>query len=844
MQMAEPQKATSSAVDSKAKEKISVLDEEIGKDFLNSWKSMSVTEEDAMDFSFGTISKGKEKAFNFEKLDMEFNLDGDFDKLSSFKMDMPDLDFSSPSKKNAKAKEKSKDRGKQQEKNDRFTFSFDFNELDGFDFDSSLSEGDKTCKKIQERKSVASEISEVSKIDQALEDDCITEKLPASKDATNSKAETSKGKADACNSMDDPSPLKAVSTKGIAPGNLVDAQGSRISPEKSVDTGTKETYTSSPLSDREVSLELYDQRSLQSSPMDSLSRNNSNQETVSDMQAKFCSQGRRINTSLAEEQNINNKMISNEGTNQGNLQWKNSILLSESDRDERKGVGGNIPAEINDSQLVEGDIILKDISTASLSGEILDNSAAKKDIQNPISKLPSFSSDRCSKPTVSELTARKDKEAGAIHSRFFRRSEENKSQLHQPSATGKDVSSFNRKRIGDKHLCRTYEKRDDSDGGEAENRRKPVGYSKVSSQESTKGKPVLLQSENNAESSSDIRDGFTADAAQNGGNKLISKSSLQDKAATKGEPVLLRIEKNVSLQANPPNHAEKTEFGVQTSVNPKLQVQKLESIQNSKFLREAHKILKKAPALSSFKSTRTVGTNKDQLSSQRETNSLRNLEQNKNTPGNTSKIVLPVGNAEKQTPKLPSLKRKTLEESNGDLMLLKPLKRLLPSPSESRNPKESSQRVADKEVQNTNKNHMEESTKNILFDHLTSRSEVPREVKVTELEFPSVMEDDGNMEKAEAYGKELEDICNMLKKKHEEAKEILVRAIVNNNNLLMLNHPIFQEKISFPFCLFAVISFSQLTYIAITEVARSFTIKNIRMVQKFAELLISKEIPT
>ena len=39
-------------------------------------------------------------------------------------------------------------------------------------------------------------------------------------------------------------------------------------------------------------------------------------------------------------------------------------------------------------------------------------------------------------------------------------------------------------------------------------------------------------------------------------------------------------------------------------------------------------------------------------------------------------------------------------------------------------------------------------------------------------------------------------ICNMLRKKHEEAKEILVRAIVNNNNLLMLNHPIYDEKIS------------------------------------------------
>lgn len=51
-------------------------------------------------------------------------------------------------------------------------------------------------------------------------------------------------------------------------------------------------------------------------------------------------------------------------------------------------------------------------------------------------------------------------------------------------------------------------------------------------------------------------------------------------------------------------------------------------------------------------------------------------------------------------------------------------------------------------------------------------------------------------------------ICNMLKKKHEEAKEILVRAVVNNNNLLMLNHPIYEAKISFKiFLAFTIIFF-------------------------------------
>lgn len=68
---------------------------------------------------------------NFLFRDIDFNLDDDFGKFSSFKVDMPDLDFSSPAKKDAKAKEKSKEEtnsGKQQEKKDRLAFSFNFNE--------------------------------------------------------------------------------------------------------------------------------------------------------------------------------------------------------------------------------------------------------------------------------------------------------------------------------------------------------------------------------------------------------------------------------------------------------------------------------------------------------------------------------------------------------------------------------------------------------------------------------------------------------------------------------------------------------------------------------------------
>lgn len=62
---------------------------------------------------------------------MDFNLDGDFDKLSSFKVDMPELDFSCSSKKTAKSKERTEENsssGNCEGKKDLFSFSFDFNE--------------------------------------------------------------------------------------------------------------------------------------------------------------------------------------------------------------------------------------------------------------------------------------------------------------------------------------------------------------------------------------------------------------------------------------------------------------------------------------------------------------------------------------------------------------------------------------------------------------------------------------------------------------------------------------------------------------------------------------------
>lgn len=61
--------------------------------------------------------------------DMDFKLDDDFGKISSFNVDMSDLDVSSPVKKTGKPSGKSKEvsaEKKTQGKSDRSTFQFDF----------------------------------------------------------------------------------------------------------------------------------------------------------------------------------------------------------------------------------------------------------------------------------------------------------------------------------------------------------------------------------------------------------------------------------------------------------------------------------------------------------------------------------------------------------------------------------------------------------------------------------------------------------------------------------------------------------------------------------------------
>jgi hypothetical protein len=123
---------------STANAKSSSLGEDFGNDFLSSWK-LPKSGNDTIDFDVESVPKNSKK-FSFDNLD-DFGLDGAFDKLSSFKMGMSDLDFSGPLKKKVKPNNSNGNdlsEGIKGTEKDNFSFSFDFNELGKFNLDANL----------------------------------------------------------------------------------------------------------------------------------------------------------------------------------------------------------------------------------------------------------------------------------------------------------------------------------------------------------------------------------------------------------------------------------------------------------------------------------------------------------------------------------------------------------------------------------------------------------------------------------------------------------------------------------------------------------------------------------
>ncbi|KAF8028881.1 hypothetical protein BT93_E1529 [Corymbia citriodora subsp. variegata] len=666
---------------------MSYEDAEFGKEFRTSWKSLSVAEDGTVDFSFDIVGKGKTKKFNFDRLDVDFNLDAEFDKFSSFKVDMPDLHFSCPSKKspkNDRNEAESLDEGNSKK---RFSFSFDFNELDGFNLDSPMTEGEQSAKK-----------------DNAIIDNVQSTRYVGPSEIQVGTSVTSTSMPNP--RMDDWEPKPTTSRNSIPEQSSIERTNSMCSQRSD-----QQDYSSDKTAPREVHIQPGVDTDLC---------------TIPELPRKDLSIIKSLNSTLGEEQSNREEMVGEATYSHGDMQSEGSSVPHVPGT-EGKANGSHKP---------------------TLNATKADNKEAKPVtslndtacIIPILSKCPIWRA--CSYILSSFFTGR---EPGQAHSKFFKRSEEIKSQSSREPSTGRKLTQFSSKRLASVHL---NEARLGDNAKDSQVRGKPLIGLNSLAREQTKSQPPLTGSHISVRPTSQL-------------GSLCKTGSLN--------------ELSTSI--------------VKVCMNPEVTNSSKESCKNSRVRNvDVKNNTFRDQDVNMRRATRTkevqLGSNPAE-----EIRSMRDSEHITAVRGDAAHALTHHSKSTKNQ-SLPnsSLKRKSYEGSDANLMPFSPLKRLSQSPSEKRNFRESSESVVSEQLK------------------------ISPKARSTEVGSPLVMETDENVEKAEAYTKELEDICNMLKKKQEEAKELLVRALVTNNNLLILNHPIYEEQI--------------------------------RRVQKFASRLMSKDIRT
>ncbi|KAF5200932.1 hypothetical protein FRX31_009481 [Thalictrum thalictroides] len=690
---------------------------------------MSVSEDDGLDFNQETVPKGKKKTFSFDKLDMDFSLDGDFGKkLSSFNVDMSDLDFSSPQKKLSKPKEKGTEEstdGKQGGKQSRFSFGFDFNEVDSFDYGSSLLKGENKSKKSanpfgsdfpgKQEKVQAPTSKPATSMDSA--EDSGSHKLSASQHTNTSKFEHLIGDFGKFNAISD-SPSTSANF-----GNLSPSHSTAASPEKVTVVSAKETDQCSQQLEKTVCTEQTAQLIVEGSSSRPIDMEDSVQDVLPDIQGEGCS---------ATEENTNPEEAVDNGVKVLNQESSCVTHIScpkISTDDKMLGNESNVHmGDIRGDESMQGDTDLRASSVENFAHKIpLSTRPPKEDKTKSKLLLAPLQSEEAHQPM-------KDKGNGSIQSKYFTKPAETASQQNAVSVPRK-ISPVSNKRAETVLLGSAGSR----SNAQAENQE--VGASKLPDPAVTKGIPVVPghgKNDNNHDISARFQVHSTSIPVQT--TKSNTPKSLNSTLVSSLAP--LRNSKSIQVEGN-----------------------RLPSLLSAK----------KALEASSLKMSKLVKpTDQSNLKAQTEIKSLGHSESN--TAFHCTSPTMPsTVNAEKEKITSPSLKRKMFEASSADPVTPYSLKHITSSPNECRSAALIISMLA-----------------TTLPQSLMSHAECWKDLQV-----PLMMETGENIEKAEAYAKELDDICNMLKKKHDEAKELLVRAIVNNNNLLMLKHPIYDKKISF-----------------------------------------------
>ncbi|XP_071705840.1 uncharacterized protein At4g18490 [Rutidosis leptorrhynchoides] len=849
----------------KSKEKDSLLgDLDIDKDFLGSWKSMSMGD-DVMDFDFGPSTSGKTKAFKFDKMDMDFSIDADFDKLSSFKMDMPSLDITSPSKKSGTSKERSKNAssgGENQAKRDSFAFSFDFDEFAGLDFGPKKTKNDENSNKSKDKEGVSNgdsgdllakhdapedddlsfkcssvrgvSISEVnthleniktseSKLVDASENDDTSLKHSAIKCISISKVDTQMENIKNPDPRNEDAHLQSVGDqrRPLKPENAKEHGVQKAtSSEKIMPCNLQEPIQESHSSEMKSSTEPHVQQVVQDSQDKFLIDNATSEGTVSKgKEEESRTRFRMASLCTGDEQTDNMRPLAESAPT-------SSLSLENVSVDMNSQSQQVIMREARDDNVIVGHIDTDDANKAD--SHVESSIISGRNILVPVEINDKRNADSISKPhmdpgdsgsTIDEVVPEKERGNIPVRSKYLKKQTESDSEAQQPSKSSKLIS------VGNKRMISLLSNPPLETGSDHKLQSASIDSTKVISVGSKRMNTLLNNPplEKRCVESRSLPKMLSRDIPVQTERTETGqmRNTRADNTELRNEPMPTTVAKDIDQKkkgcvssgdqntdrivalrpdVHPSSLIEQSDKNLlQNTLNPGVHVKSTASTHNmSKIVMGKNRTSPtqadmRISEVSTLKVSRATEPKLKTLNSMlpKGLPSTRNKDQGMELQVNLSKSNFSV-DMNKQTPCTPTLKRKSFEESS-EIPRSTPLKRLASSPY-SNNVTASSEKAVEEQVRK--------------HASVVNKKSPRLGASLSEMDISSEIENDSNFEKAEACSKELEDICNMLKKKHEEAKDVLVRAIVNNSSLLMLNHPIYQDKI--------------------------------RMVQKFSAMLISK----
>ncbi|KQK09795.1 uncharacterized protein At4g18490 isoform X2 [Brachypodium distachyon] len=682
------------ASNANAKNIKSSLDEDFGNDFLSSWK-LPKSGKDTIDFDVESVLKNSNK-FSFDNLD-DFGLDGAFDKLSSFKMGMPDLDFSSPLKKKVKhnsSNGKDLSEGKKETERDNFSFSFDFNELGKFNLDTKLAfEENGMCN--TEKTGLIS--SEGNKDPQRGISDKGTD---VAEDSTSKEQTQTQG---ACT-------LKPTHLTSIDPARMeqlkVDTVSNDMLGEHSNETNpTKMTVNNSSWSIPCSAVSGEDPIH----PKAIAVPENSKETPVVDLSK----------VSISRENNNSEQSVSSQSrnTSTGNLYISRRTI-------------GQSNSQNNQNEVMEDSTSLNEGSHGSQCFR-----------------------DTSLKPVKQTLCGTKNVEEGTSDPKNL------------SSSMQREIRNFKPPLVNDTGNFSLLSKAENTKAS------RPPKLTSVTTLNQLSGADNVIKKTNT----------HPTDLKREHKHAKPEKPQITS-ARTYCKPVLQGFS---ATSLNAKHGLEPLRAGNSSILNAPSSIAHSSGYNNLTSLHGTPSKDDKRPAAFQLTGSRVskVGTRSPKPGLLLEKDSV---EVRKGSPVITPKISNSFVEA-KPALLSPCIRQNIPEESFPDPKSPAVLKNIMRSPAVSKSP-QTVPKLGNKTILS--------GTPKACMDNVVS-STIPCEIGgISDLELPALLEDAGNVDKAEACRKELEDMCILLKRKHTEAKELAVRAIVNNNMMLMLNHPMFEEKIS------------------------------------------------